>query len=369
MQASKLQRSRLYNGICCAVLFVVAAAASFNGFYNKYHFREFGIYRFPQSAFDRMVDGTADRPFIYRQMLPQMANFIDERTPDSVKDRLYSFTYAGQQMRELIFESPMARSRAYFFRYVIVYAGTFMFALVAVIAMYFLCQSAGLSPPASVFASVVLILLIPLLMSGGGYFYDYSELAFISLAVFAAMRLDWWWILPIAALGAWNKESFGFVVITLYPLIRQRRSRAHSLGAITVLGLTCALVYLPLHQHFARNPGGSVLLRWKDQLAFVFSSRLFLGHAPLEMTYGVLLPCAAGMVPMALLVWTVWRAWPSLSPPVKTYAQLAGAINLPLYFLFCYPGELRDFSLLYPVLLLMIGINMQRWMLNTDGVA
>ena len=264
-------------------------------------------------------------------------------------------------MRNQIFESPMAQGRVYFFRYVVVYATTFLFAVIAVFAMFLVCRSAGLPPPASVFAPVILILLITFLMSGGGYFYDYPELAFICLAVFAALKLDWWWIIPIAALGTWNKESFVLVILTLYPLFRQRYSRIHSSIATAVLCGVCMLVYVPLRTHFARNPGGTVLLGLKQQFAFVFSYRFFTGHAPLEMTYGVLLPCAAGIVPMALLVWTLWRAWSLLPHSIQRHAQLAAIINVPLYLLFCSPGELRDFSLLYAAFLLVIGFNLNRW--------
>ncbi len=70
---ARFSPSRLYNWICCAVLFVVSAAASFNGFYGKYHFREYGLDAYPVTEVNKMLDGTADRPFVYRQMLPQIA--------------------------------------------------------------------------------------------------------------------------------------------------------------------------------------------------------------------------------------------------------------------------------------------------------
>lgn len=362
VQNVRAPQSGLYYFICSALLFVVAAAASFNGFYAKYHFREYGLYTYPATAFDRMVDGTADRPFVFRQMLPQLANWIDQATPSAVKDRLFGFQYFGQQMRTMVFASPIAQSRTYFYRYVIVYAATYVFALLSVIAMFMVCRAAGLPPAASVFAPVIVILLLPFIMTGGGYFYDYPELAFLSLAFVIALKLDWWWIIPIAALGTWNKESFLLAIPTLYPLVRQRNSRMQSLIAIGVLGLVCASVYLPLHWHFSQNPGGTVLLMGKRQLDFYLSYHLLVGHAPLEMTYGILLPCAFGIVPLALLVWTVVRGWRQLPRSIQRYGQIAAIINVPLYLLFCYPGELRDFSLLYVVFLLVIAYNLNGWL-------
>jgi hypothetical protein len=89
-----------------------------------------------------------------------------------------------------------------------------------------------------------------------------------------------------------------------------------------------------------------------------------------EKTYGVQTPKAYTLGPMLLLVWTVWRVWGHLPRAVKRHGQIAAAINLPLYFLFCWPGELRDLSLLYVVFLLVVASNLSEWMGNsTSGSA
>ena len=83
--------SRLYYRVCCFALFFVAAAASFNGFYDKWNLRDTlngstqGTY-----LFEPMVDGTAARPFVYRQLLPMLANWIDARIPEQTKDLLFA---------------------------------------------------------------------------------------------------------------------------------------------------------------------------------------------------------------------------------------------------------------------------------------
>jgi hypothetical protein len=45
---------------------------------------------------------------------------------------------------------------------------------------------------------------------------------------------------------------------------------------------------------------------------------------------------------------------------MKRHAQIAAMINVPLYFLFCLPGELRDLSFLYVALVLLIAANIAR---------
>jgi hypothetical protein len=85
-----------------------------------------------------------------------------------------------------------------------------------------------------------------------------------------------------------------------------------------------------------------------------------------QETYGVRLINTFSVLPIALLVWTVWRAWKKLPLAVKRHAQIAAAINIPLYFLFCAPGELRDLSMLYVALLLVVAVNLNEWIPGTE---
>jgi hypothetical protein len=354
--------SRLYRRVCSFVLFFVAASASFSGFYQKWHFAEAGVAgQYDHAGFEAMVDGTAWRPFVYRQMLPEIANRLDSAIPPSFKNWLYLHQGKGLNAYIVAIDvSPTARNQVYFFRYLVVYVATFLFALLAVYSMYLVCRALEMPQPASTLAPVVLILLLPYIMSVGGYFYDYSELAFLSLAVFIALKFDWWWIIPVAALGTWNKESFLLVVPSLYPIIRQRTSRLGALLAVGVLGLVCASVYLSVRAQFAHNLGGTVEFGLPDQLRAYLHPLNFVLRT--EETYGVRVVRAFSLFPMALLAWTVARAWKQLPLAIKRHAQIAAAINIPLYVLFCAVGELRNLSLLYIVLLVALAINLNDWL-------
>ena len=68
------------------------------------------------------------------------------------------------------------------------------------------------------------------------------------------------------------------------------------------------------------------------------------------------------LAPIALLAWASWRAWPHLPPIAQRHAQIAAVINLPLYLLFCWPGELRDLSMLYVTFLLVLAVNVGDWL-------
>ena len=77
--------------------------------------------------------------------------------------------------------------------------------------------------------------------------------------------------------------------------------------------------------------------------------------------YGLRMISGYTVGPIALLVWSVWRVWRLLPRPVQRHAQLAAAINIPLYLLFTDPGKLRDLSMLYITFLIVLAVNFARW--------
>jgi hypothetical protein len=352
---------KLYYRLCCFVIFFVVASISFNGFYQKWHFHEEDI---PgdntDASFDRMVDGMAHRPYVYRQLIPAIANEVDRVTPQTVKTWLFTQQGSGEDAYlYTITISQTADDEVYFFRYLVAYIATFLFALLALYAMYWLCKALGTPPPAALCASVLFMLLFPYVMSVGGFFYDFSELALFALAALMALRLNWWWLIPVAAIGELNKESFVLMVVTLYPLMRQRSSRRGALLGAGVLCAVCLAVYYPVRLHFAHNAGGIVEVQWREQLSY-FMHPLATALSTDE-TYGMRAPRIFTLVPMGLLVWTAVRGWKQLPTAIKQHGKIAAAINVPLFLLFCSPGEMRDLSMLDLVFLLVLAGNLNRW--------
>lgn len=348
--------SRLFHGMCLFVLFAVASAASFSAFYEKWHFREpGGRGDDPVAGFDEMIDGTANRPYVYRQLLPYVANRLVHALPiEAISRRV------PERAKQKISVAFNLQSKLHPVQYLIVYVLTYLSALLATYALYLVCRAADLPPPAAVFSSVIFLLLFPLIGVKGGYFFDYPELLFMATAGWIALRFDWWWIVPVAALGAWNKESFLLFTFALYPMLRRRNSRMVSALGVAVSAATCALVYLPIRLHFAHNPGGAVEWHWKEQIGFYLHP--FALDTWIDRTYDLMFPALSSPLSTLLLIWMVWRAWRHLPLWLKRHAQIAAIINVPLYVLFCQPGEYRDLSLLFISLLLIIGISLQGWM-------
>jgi hypothetical protein len=357
--------SKLYYKACCLALFFVAAAASFNGYFVKWHFREAGTSEFmPRASFDVLVDGSAARPYVYRQLLPMLATWIDGRVSERIKDRLLTAKGdRGPTFLSRLVDSPLAQDRIWFLRYLIVYALVFLFAWLSVHALFQAGKVLGYPSPPSALAAIAFILLMPYFLTVGGYLYDYPELAFCALAVWMAVKCDWWWIVPLAAMATWNKESFLLFVPTLYPFLRARYSRLRAAIGTGIIGSACVAVYAFLRMRFQHNPGGAVE---NHAIAQFYWFLHFFTNPFREKTYGLPVTPLFNLLCLALIVWTVWRGWRHLPQAAQRHAQIAAIINVPLYVLFCEPGELRDLSLLYVTLFLLIAANLTEWIGRHD---
>jgi hypothetical protein len=352
---------KTYYRACCLVLFAITAAASFNGNFDEAHFAEAGVPGHGVKAtFEMIVDGTAYRPYIYRQLMPTLVNWIDAATPQSVKSRLYERhgVYPDAHINAIAI-SPTAENPTYFFRYLMMYLLVYLFAVAAVYAMHMVCNELQMPAPVALLAPIVVILLVPYVNSSQGRYYDYPELTFLALAVWAAIKFDWFLVVPIAILAVWNKESFAAFIPALYPLFRVRSSRIKSALSVVAVGFCCLPTYLYIHHRFAHNPGSTVVFKLHDLLD------LLLHPGPLvrsiQETYG--LPMLSGMtlLPTALLVWTIWRSWKYLPKAMKHHALIVACIIFPLFILFTNPGEIRDLSMFYISFLAMLAVNLKVW--------
>ena len=364
INARGFARSKLWFRCSCFLLFFVAAAASFNGFYDKYRLLESGtVNPEMQQTFEAMVDGTAPRPFVYRQLLPMTADWMDARLAAMFPAQMERWTSRegkGLPAGAGWIDSPIVQRPRYLLRYCIVYGLVFLSAWASVFFAWLLSMRAGFHPAAAVLAAVGMILLMPWLLTGGGYFYDYPELCFMLLAAWMAASMDWWWVIPVAALATWNKESFFFFLPTLYPLIRARASLFQALAAVGALNLVSGVVYLLLRLRYAHNPGATVEVHILDQVRVLLHPGAYL-LSP-EKTYGILFVRGLYPILLAFLVWTLWLEWKNLPRVFRQHAMFAAVINIPLYLLFCEPGELRNLSMLYVTLVLLMAACWSEWL-------
>ncbi|MDR3741650.1 MAG: hypothetical protein P4L40_21740 [Terracidiphilus sp.] len=347
--------SRLFDRLCAVVLYLFAAAAAFNGLQDANGFvNDTDAYPLYGISFIGAVTGTAQKPFIFRRLLPDTTNWVAAVTPQPIQDRLYHWFYfsdsPGFWPRVLSFgHSQTACDHVWFFRFFVFYISVFLSALLAILAMHLVCRALDLPPAVALFAPVVFMLLMPYILV---FYYDFLELAFFMLAVWVALRCSWWWLLPLAALGAWNKESFLFFLPSLYPLLRQRLSRRMALTAVALPSLAAGAVYLYMRTRFPKNPMASAWLQWQGHLIHLANIHEMLVNN--TEVYGIRLLSISTVVPTLMLLWLFAHAWRLLPAVVRRHALIAAAINFPLYLLFGAAGEYRNLSMLGVFALLVV---------------
>jgi hypothetical protein len=81
---------------------------------------------------------------------------------------------------------------------------------------------------------------------------------------------------------------------------------------------------------------------------------------PGDSTYGIISLPSLNPITFAIILFLVWDGWSQLSLELRRFTGVAALINLPLFFLFCAPGELRDLSFLYLSFLLLIAVQLKK---------
>jgi hypothetical protein len=343
------------------IIYFLSAAAAFDGYYTRYGFRE----NLPNFSLPSMVDGTANRPFVYRRLLPIIANAVDQSLPAKLKQELVaelirpSNDLPSQHTRSGLRHGDADNPR-YALRYHLIYFLDFLSLFAALFFARAVCIRAGASVFAATCAPCLFALGLPLLLSKGGYLYDLPEVLCLFAALFLAQRRSSWiaWLLiPASILGALNKETFIVFVVALIPFIVGRRSRIRDY-LIVAGSLTGSVgTYLVIRRLYASNPGVTVEMHLLNNLAY-YSNPLNL--VTFDKTYGLLMLSGYSVLTIAVIGLLLSLSWRRQSGAVRRHAVLAAAMNFPLLLLFSAPGEIRNLSMLYPTLAFLIAGSIDR---------
>ena len=309
--------------------FIVSAAA-FNGFYDKWGFRD----NKANASLQTYFDGTTFKPFAFRRLVPDIADAIDGALPQGVHDRIAA-RLVNDGFPILHNAPPVALREPYVVRYHLVYYGMFACFCALFAAMYACGRVVGTQPLAAFAAASGSILIFPYFQSVGGYFYDYSEYLLFLLFLIAARKGSWPAMLLLGVLGGWNKESFLFFAPTAWPFLPghlRARTKAAIIGGTVALA---AIAYEVQRWRFGGNGGTSGEKHWMEHLQFLTSPSTLFGH---EQTYGVVGPTPFNIVFLLAVTGVAIRGWPRVEPATRTHIKIAAAINIPLYFALGFPG-------------------------------
>ncbi|MDO7844616.1 hypothetical protein [Sphingomonas immobilis] len=349
-----LHLRRLLPIVTFAFLSLAICAASFNGFFDKWGFRD----ESPDFSLKANLDGTAQRPFAYRRLMVDTVQAVAGALPGSAERMAEKIVRTDKGEMRVKLDPAIVAVPAYTLRYLLMYALTLATVVVLLAAAYRLGRDSGAGPPAAYAGAAAFVLVFPMLQSVGGYFYDFLETALFCLFLIAAQRRSWWAMLALAALGSWNKESYLFFILTALPLVvvPVLHNRAAAIRAAIPVGasvIVAGLVYLFQKHRFGANPGVNTESHIPLQIRFFTSPANFFKA---EITYGVPLPHPMSLIALAAIGGAAVLAWPRLSRARRWHIALAALVNIPLFVLFCGPGEVRNLSMLFPALVMLFAL-------------
>ena len=339
------------------LLYVVAAASTLD---NEMRIRglEEGS---PRYGLEVMLDGSADLPFVKRQLLPQIANRVADFKPFRNHAGIYEYRLEKYELKEAYYGKarykegePGEWTPTYAVKYHIIYLLMFCSLLGTLYALRWL--GLALLPRGNrlaVLLPVAFVMLLPLTFMHGSFMYDFTELFFLAALLLSAAR-GWyfWWLilLPVAVI---NKETAILAPLLYAPLIlincRTWAQRVPGLVSLVIAGG----VFWFIGHTYAGNAGGTTEWHLAKNVDFWTDlSNYKLWHAFIAPV--ILMPRGFNLLLFGVLACLIYRKGRSLSPVLYYLFGTAAVINLPLFFLFTYRDETRNLSMLFIPLYLLV---------------
>ena len=319
-------------------LILMVSAAGFCGFFAKWAFRD------GSSAwgFDAYMEGSGQRPGMYRHLLPKTVRLATDAMPEQVREKLRAKLIKDHSIEKRYAQAHI--SQQYIIEYYLMYVICIVLYFASVWILRSLLMEILQDPVSGTLGALFFGLVFPFFEVLGGYFYDIGEIFCLFLGTRLALHGNWGGLLLLTPFAEANKEAFFFYLPALYPLFQKQYGTKKSAGITLFAMFLAGIVYLYARHLYAGNPGGMVEYHALDHLALMFNP---LDYFKTSSIYG--LPLGSGMfLPhMICVAWIVKNAWYHLSEMWKAHAKIALVINGILYFFFVVPDEIRDLSLLY----------------------
>jgi hypothetical protein len=295
-----------------------------------------GIQHWPPSAFGRMVSGTANKPYVFRALVPLMIRATMAEVPEPAK-AWWSHAAETAPLAEVLKfcdHIPAQEAPEFFVAVVIMYAALVGFCF----ALRYLCNGVFRAPPSFVDAVPLFALaLLPPFFVYTSFLYDFPALFFFTAGLGLMFRERWRAYFVVFVLSCVNKETT--ILLTL--VFALHFFRGCSLNRIQFFGLlgAQAVVYVPI----------KLGLDWlfRDNAGFVVESHLDHNFELLRPY-----PPSTAVAWLALAVLTIghWSEKP-------VFLRRALWILVPLLGLTTFLGmldELRDFYEAVPIVVLLM---------------
>lgn len=350
-------RGRRTSFIALVIAYFLVAAASFNGFYVKEGFQDDS--RFISAG--KIMDGSAIRPFVFRRLDAEIANFAALHVPDRLKQAIRD-RYVHNGKSAIGPDAALAGSPTYFIAYNVLFYLVFAQFLASLFVLRGIFGK-FVSPLAASITPALWALLMPVIQArSAGLFYDYAELLFLSSAVLAAIEGRTVVLVILTILGTYNKETFLVFIPALLPFLLPALGKARATITACLCMAISAGLYLLVNRTYAANAGFDADPNWLAALRFYPNP---LNLLLFDKAYGLYLPRIWGIFWLAAGATIVSATWARADRRLRQHLLIAAVINLPLLVLFGAPGELRNLSLCFVGVAGLLAYAVDGWVRDT----
>ena len=354
--------------VLLGLLYFALSAMATNAFMQRWGFRELPGVAF---SFQRMLDGSARRPWAYRVLVPQTVNAVASACPQALEIRLQAYLLKDSGVKDRYFRGADADwTLDYALRYHIAYGLVFLSLFTTLWLLRSLPAKFGIRNPwLNDLAPLAFATLLPLAYLNGGYLYDYPELIFLA-GSFVLIHSRAWALPLLIPLATLNKETALLIPILLLPVVATqpvdtRRRALAALGIAFVAGTVTYLIVQWLHR---ANTGGLAephlalnARYWIDPRNYLFGfSSIFAAGLPTAKPLNI--------VVLGSVITLGVSSWRRVSVTIRRMLIVALAVNVPLVLALSYQDELRNLSLSFmPIYVYFVAAASLRK--TPDGVA
>ncbi len=336
--------ARLCYWAVLALVYAIAASQTVASFSYKWT----TVADHPQYSLEKTLSFTAPRPYAYRLLMPFVVSSVTERLPATFAQPLYDRAYMAlnntldeQLVRSMPDHAILGYGVVIMLNFILMMGGLWM---LRSLAQQILGQQGVLRDVGPILFALMLTISY---RTTNGFIYDYAE-----LCLFMTYLLVWRHALlagPILILAVLNKETAIFFPLIVAvgtwvsgDFIKYRKS----LGVAAVCGLA---TFCTVRIILADVPGTTMEFHLFRNLGFWFSWLPWVSVTTPHMSL-IPLPKPVNIVVLVVLVTMISAYW--RLKPIMLRGMLVAAlvILLPLFFLFCWQDEFRNFSLLFPFL-------------------
>lgn len=338
------------------LLYMAMTAMLLNVFMQSRSFEE-GSAEF---GLEHMLEGTANRPYVYRQLIPIAVNRLVSLIPENEHEAFVQYHLDKYHLKQLYFckarhLNPTCDTwtPTYSLKFHAVYIITY----VGLLATLYCCRgliAAEISkePLLQVSCPIFFSLLLPLSFLHGNFYYDFMELLFLSALLLTALKRNygyWLLLLPLAVL---NKESNILTPLLYFAILFERCIKPiERLCVMLAIGLS-GLVFAYIKQRYLMNTGGTAYWQLFKNIAFILTPKNYLLW---DDMYIPLIPFPRGLnlLWLSLVAYLTFSDFTKKSSTLKVTLLIAFAVNVPLWLAFCEQDEMRNLSFLFFPLFLL----------------